>query len=111
MRRIKSFCQSNNLSFLPTSFPSGTKQTVSMNSIISAAQTASSAALRLRLGIKLRPYVPRPRIRGLFDLWAGRTRHRARSRRGAQLAQKIGDVLSHPSMLGSEGASLLAIIL
>src|SRR5215472_1286747 len=110
MRQIKSFCQSNNLSFLPTNFPSGTKQTVSMNSIISAAQTASSAALRLRLGI-LRPYLPRSRIRDLFDLWTGRARHRARSRRGAQLAQKIGDVLGHRPMLGSEGAGLLAIIL
>src|SRR5215831_8848892 len=82
-----------------------------MNSMISAAQTTPSAALRLRLSIQLRPYVPRSGVRGLFDLWTGRARHRARSRRGAQLAQKIGDVLGHHPMLGSEGAGLLAIVL
>src|SRR5215471_16609680 len=111
MRRIKSFCQSNSLSFLPTSRPSGMKQTVSMNSIISAAQTASSAALRLRLGIELRPYVPRSGVRGLLDIRASRARHRARSRRGAQLAQKIGDILGHHPMLDSEGTSLLGAVL
>src|SRR5215831_7270495 len=111
MRRIKSFCQSNSSSFLPTSLPSGMKQTVSINSMISAALTASSACFRLRLATDLRLYLPWPRVRSLLEPRTGCTRYHPRTRGGTQLTKKVRNVLGHHPVLGSEGDGLLATVL
>src|SRR5262245_44720800 len=107
MRRISSFCQSNSLSFCPTSLPSGTKQTVSMNSMTSAPVTLSSLG-RARLRLATRANLPRPERRRSHYLWAGRSRHHARTRSSAQLTQQVSDRLRRRTMHSDELGDVFA---
>src|SRR6516164_7404730 len=108
MRRISSFCQSNSLSFCPTSLPSGTKQTVSMNSMTSAPVTSSSLVGRACLRLATTPNLPRPQRRRPRYLWAGRSRHHARTRSSAQLTQQVSDRLRRRTVHADKLAGVFA---
>src|SRR5262245_41430146 len=108
MRRISSFCQSNSLSFCPTSLPSGTKQTVSMNSMTSAPVTLSSFGRAARLRLATATDLPRPERRRPRYLWAGRSRYHARTRSSAQLTQQVSDGLRRRTVHSDKLASVFA---
>src|SRR5215813_4756484 len=64
-----------------------------MNSMTSAPVTLSSIGRAARLRLATAANLPRPERRRPRYLWAGRSRHHARTRSSAQLTQQVSDGL------------------
>src|SRR5215471_16963182 len=88
------------------SLPSGTKQTLSMNAMISAPVTRSSIGFGLRLTT---PNLPRTPFRSLQDSRTRGAGYSARLRRGPQLREQIGDGFRRQTMPGGKHAGLLTL--
>src|SRR5262245_26035821 len=108
---MKSFWNPCSTSGCPINFPSGTKQTVWLNSMMSAALTLSSVCFGFGFPTALALYFPRPQFRRtLQDSRSRCPRHSARFRRRAQLPEQVGNALSGERVPGGEHLRLLALI-